>query len=84
MRALYPAHNDYATATANFPPLPDTEGTRRMGLVGSEQAQQLVAETPLGGRFGQPEEIAPVVVFLASDEAAWLTGERISASGGVH
>jgi 3-oxoacyl-[acyl-carrier protein] reductase len=62
----------------------DTEGTRRMGLVGSEQAQQLVAETPLGGRFGQPEDIAPVVVFLASDEAAWLTGERISASGGVH
>ena len=62
----------------------DTEGTRRMGLVGSEQAQQLVAETPLGGRFGRPEDIAPVVVFLASDEAAWLTGERISASGGVH
>jgi len=62
----------------------DTEGTRRMGLVGSEQAQQLVAETPLGGRFGRPEDIAPVVVFLASDAAAWLTGERISASGGVH
>jgi 3-oxoacyl-[acyl-carrier protein] reductase len=62
----------------------DTEGTRRMGLVGSEQAQQLVGETPLGGRFGRPEDIAPVVVFLASDEAAWLTGERISASGGVH
>ena len=62
----------------------DTEGTRRMGLVGSEQAQQLVAETPLGGRFGRPEDIAPVVAFLASDDAAWLTGERISASGGVH
>ena len=62
----------------------ETEGTRRIGLVGSEQAQQLVAATPLGGRFGQPEEIAPVVVFLASDDAAWLTGERISASGGVH
>jgi 3-oxoacyl-[acyl-carrier protein] reductase len=62
----------------------DTEGTRRMGLVGSEQGQQTVAATPLGGRFGRPEDIAPVVVFLASDEAAWLTGERISASGGVH
>jgi 3-oxoacyl-[acyl-carrier protein] reductase len=38
----------------------------------------------LGGRFGRPEEIAPTVVFLASDDAAWLTGERINASGGVH
>jgi 3-oxoacyl-[acyl-carrier protein] reductase len=60
-----------------------TEGARRIGLVGSEQAQQIVSATPLGGRFGQPEDIAPVVVFLASDDAAWLTGERISASGGV-
>jgi 3-oxoacyl-[acyl-carrier protein] reductase len=62
----------------------DTEGTRRMGIVDSDEAQEIVSETPLGGRFGQPDEIAPVVVFLASDDAAWLTGERISASGGVH
>ena len=62
----------------------DTEGTRRIGYVGSEQARQIVSETPLGGRFGQPDEVAPIVVFLASDDAAWLTGERISASGGVH
>jgi 3-oxoacyl-[acyl-carrier protein] reductase len=61
----------------------ETEGTRRIGLVGSAQARQRVAATPLGGRFGQPEDIAPVVVFLASDEAVWLTGERISASGGA-
>jgi 3-oxoacyl-[acyl-carrier protein] reductase len=61
----------------------ETEGTHRLGLVGSEQVQQMVSATPLGGRFGQPEEIAPVVVFLASDDAAWLTGERISASGGA-
>ena len=37
--------------------------------------------TPLG-RFGQPDDIAKVAVFLASDDSAWLTGERISASGG--
>jgi 3-oxoacyl-[acyl-carrier protein] reductase len=61
-----------------------TEGTRQIGFVDSEQAQRMVAETPLGARFGQPEEVAPVVVFLASDDATWLTGERISASGGVH
>ncbi len=38
----------------------------------------------LGARFGRPEEVAPVAVFLASDDAAWLTGERINASGGLH
>jgi hypothetical protein len=44
----------------------------------------MVSGTPLGGRFGRPEEVASVVVFLASDDARWLTGERIRASGGVH
>jgi 3-oxoacyl-[acyl-carrier protein] reductase len=62
----------------------DTEGTRGMGFIDSEEAQEMVSGTPLGGRFAQPHEIAPTVVFLASDDAAWLTGERISASGGVH
>lgn len=59
----------------------DTEGNRE--FVGSAQGAALVAATPLGGRVGRPEEIAPAVVFLASDDAAWLTGERINASGGV-
>jgi 3-oxoacyl-[acyl-carrier protein] reductase len=62
----------------------DTEGNQRVGFVGSEAAEALVASTPLGARFGRPEEIAPAVIFLASDDAAWLTGERINASGGVH
>jgi 3-oxoacyl-[acyl-carrier protein] reductase len=62
----------------------DTEGTQRSGVVGSADGDAMVAVTPLGGRFGRPEEIAPAVVFLASDDAAWLTGERINASGGVH
>jgi 3-oxoacyl-[acyl-carrier protein] reductase len=62
----------------------DTEGNQRIGLVGSAAGDAMVAVTPLGGRFGRPEEIAPAVVFLASDDAAWLTGERINASGGVH
>jgi 3-oxoacyl-[acyl-carrier protein] reductase len=62
----------------------DTEGNQRIGFVGSTEGQAMIAATPLGGRFGRPEEIAPVVVFLASDNAAWLTGERINASGGVH
>jgi 3-oxoacyl-[acyl-carrier protein] reductase len=62
----------------------DTEGNRRSGLVGSAEREALVAATPLGGRFSRPEDIAPAVVFLASADAAWLTGERINASGGVH
>jgi len=62
----------------------DTEGNQKAGFVGSAAAEALVAATPLGARFGRPEEIAPAVVFLASEDAAWLTGERLNASGGVH
>jgi 3-oxoacyl-[acyl-carrier protein] reductase len=61
----------------------DTEGNQRVGFVGSAAAASMIAATPLGARFGQPQEIAPAVVFLASDDAAWLTGERLNASGGV-
>jgi 3-oxoacyl-[acyl-carrier protein] reductase len=66
------------------PGLVDTEGNRRIGFVGSSHGDAVAATTPLGARFGRPEEVAPVVVFLASDDAAWLTGERINASGGLH
>ena len=66
------------------PGLIDTEGNRRIGFVGSPDGDAVAATTPLGARFGRPEEVAPAVVFLASDDAAWLTGERISASGGLH
>jgi 3-oxoacyl-[acyl-carrier protein] reductase len=66
------------------PGLVDTEGNRDSGFVGSVAGNAGTAATPLAARFGRPEEIAPVIVFLASDDAAWLTGERISASGGLH
>jgi 3-oxoacyl-[acyl-carrier protein] reductase len=59
----------------------ETEGAQRIGVVGSDFQKQMVAETPLG-RFGQPEDIAGVAVFLASEDSRWLTGERITASGG--
>jgi 3-oxoacyl-[acyl-carrier protein] reductase len=36
----------------------------------------------LGTRFGQPEDVARVATFLASDDAGWLTGEIIFANGG--
>lgn len=61
-----------------------SEGTQAAGLygVGSEFEKQLVATTPLG-RIGTPADIAMVVVFLASDDSGWLTGEIILASGGL-
>jgi 3-oxoacyl-[acyl-carrier protein] reductase len=60
----------------------ETEGFHRLGFAGSDFERQLVSRTPLG-RIGQPDDIAKVAVFIASDEASWLTGERISASGGL-
>jgi 3-oxoacyl-[acyl-carrier protein] reductase len=59
----------------------ETEGAIKAGVVGSDFEKAIVAKTPLG-RFGQPDDIAKVAVFLASDDSAWLTGERIQAAGG--
>ncbi len=60
----------------------DTEGNHTAGIIGSDMEKQLVANTPLG-RTGQPEDIAKVAVFLASDDAGWVTGERITVAGGL-
>ena len=60
----------------------ETEGSHSLGMIGSDFEKQIVADTPMG-RPGQPEDIARVAVFLASDNARWLTGERIAASGGL-
>jgi 3-oxoacyl-[acyl-carrier protein] reductase len=59
----------------------ETEGAHAIGMIGSDFEKQIVSDTPLG-RLGQPDDIARVAVFLASDESSWLTGERITASGG--
>jgi 3-oxoacyl-[acyl-carrier protein] reductase len=58
-----------------------SEGLAAAGILGSDFEKQIIGMTPLG-RFGQPEDIARVAVFLASDDSSWLTGERITASGG--
>jgi 3-oxoacyl-[acyl-carrier protein] reductase len=60
----------------------DTEGAQRLGVIGSDFEKQLVAATPLG-RIGKPEDIAKLALHLATDDSAWLTGERITASGGL-
>lgn len=59
----------------------ETEGTHSAGIVGSDMQAQLIAGTPLG-RFGQPDDIADVAVFLASDASRWVTGDRIRVAGG--
>jgi len=61
----------------------ETEGTHSAGISGSDFENQLIAKTPLG-RIGRPEDIAKVAVFLASEESAWITGERLAASGGIY
>jgi len=64
------------------PGLTETEGARGLGVIGSDFARQKIAETPLG-RMAQPDDIAPVAVFLASDDAHWVTGECLRVAGGL-
>jgi 3-oxoacyl-[acyl-carrier protein] reductase len=63
------------------PGMVESEGTHAAGFIGGDFQKNVEAEAPLG-RIGQPEDVAKVAVFLASDDSGWLTGERISASGG--
>lgn len=60
----------------------ETPGTHAADLVGNAFEANMIGMTPLG-RFGQPDDIAPVVAFLASDDARWITGEIIVVSGGM-
>ena len=60
----------------------DTEGAAAMEMP-EEMKQGMIASIPMG-RMGQPEDIAKSVLFLASDDASWITGERLTASGGQH
>ena len=54
----------------------------QLGLVGSDLEKALIAQTPLG-RTGKVGDIAPIAVFLASNESAWLTGEQLLGTGGI-
>ena len=64
------------------PGLVETEGTHTASIIGSDMAEGVIAQTPLG-RIGQPDDIAKAVVFVASDEGSWITGEVINVSGGA-
>jgi len=64
------------------PGMIETEGTHAAGFIGSDFEKQQAATAPLG-RIGQPDDIADVAVFLASEDSRWLTGEILLAGGGV-
>ncbi len=59
----------------------ETEGTQSMAEWSQFKAM-LLPMTPLG-RVGQPHDIAPVVSFLASEDAGWITGQILQAAGGL-
>jgi 3-oxoacyl-[acyl-carrier protein] reductase len=60
----------------------ETEGNVAAGTFAGGTGAALAAKTPLG-RLGRVTDIAPLAVFLASDESAWITGEVIRAAGGL-
>ncbi len=66
------------------PGLVTTEGTHAAGFVGPEAAfEKGYVESTALKRMGAPDDIAKIVVFLASPASGWLTGETLFASGGV-
>ena len=63
------------------PGMVETEGVRSAGMSEGDMRKQVEAQTPLG-RIGQPADVAPAAVFLASADARWITGETFYISGG--
>lgn len=64
------------------PGMVETEGTHSGGITDSDFRKQTEQQTPLG-RIGQPRDIAPAAVYLASSDSAWITGESFYISGGL-
>ena len=64
------------------PGMVETEGVHTAGIMESDFRKEIEAKTPLG-RIGQPQDIAPTVVFLASDDSGWVTGETLLVAGGL-
>jgi 3-oxoacyl-[acyl-carrier protein] reductase len=63
------------------PGMIETEGVHTAGIIGSDLQKTVETQTPLG-RIGQPDDIGPVAVFLASADSGWVTGETLLVSGG--
>jgi 3-oxoacyl-[acyl-carrier protein] reductase len=63
------------------PGMVETEGVHSAGFLGTDFSERMIAQTPLG-RIGQPDDIAKAVVFLASDDAGWVTSSTLPVAGG--
>lgn len=63
------------------PGMVDTEGVRSAGFGEGEMRKRVESETPLG-RIAVPQDIARAAVFFASDDAGWVTGQRLLVAGG--
>jgi 3-oxoacyl-[acyl-carrier protein] reductase len=63
------------------PGMVETEGVHTAGFIGTDFHKMIEAQTPLG-RIGQPDDIGPVAVFLASEDSGWVTGQTLLVSGG--
>jgi 3-oxoacyl-[acyl-carrier protein] reductase len=64
------------------PGMVETEGVHAVGIMESEFRRDIESRTPLG-RIGQPQDVAPAAVFLASADSAWITGETLVVAGGL-
>ncbi|HEY5792509.1 MAG TPA: glucose 1-dehydrogenase [Chthoniobacterales bacterium] len=63
------------------PGMVETEGVHAAGFLGTDFHKAIIAQTPLG-RIGQPDDIGPVAVFLASEDSGWISGEKLLVAGG--
>ena len=64
------------------PGMIETEGVHSAGFLGSDFQKGIEAQTPLG-RIGQPDDISPAAVFLASADSKYMTGQTVNISGGI-
>lgn len=64
------------------PGMVETEGIHAAGFAEGDFRKMVEAQTPLGARIGQPEDIARAAVFFASDDSGWVTGQTLILAGG--
>jgi 3-oxoacyl-[acyl-carrier protein] reductase len=64
------------------PGMVETEGVHAAGFAEGEIRNRIEAQTPLGGRIGQPQDIATAAVFFASGDSGWATGQTLVLAGG--
>jgi 3-oxoacyl-[acyl-carrier protein] reductase len=64
------------------PGMIETEGVHLAGMIGSDFQKMVETQAPLG-RVGQPDDISPTAVYLASSDSKYMTGETLLVSGGL-